>query len=65
MALLYGAPRSASVKTKDGISVYYIETFFWCIDRATFRAAVEELVQKEYDDNRKFIDSIKFFEWMT
>ncbi|CAD8175040.1 unnamed protein product [Paramecium pentaurelia] len=58
LALLYGAPRSASVKTKD-------ECFFWGIDRGTFRAAVEELVQKEYDENRKFIDSIKFFEWMT
>jgi len=41
------------------------ETFLWGIDRSTFRNAVEELVQKEFTENRKFIDSIKFFEWMT
>lgn len=37
LALLYGAPRSASVKA-DGICG------LWSIDRVTFRKAVEEIV---------------------
>ena len=37
LALLYGAPRSASVKA-DGICG------LWSIDRLTFRKAVEEIV---------------------
>lgn len=33
----------------------------WGIDRNTFRKAVEEMVAKEYDLNRTFIDDIAFF----
>ena len=58
LALLYGAPRSASVKALGDCEL-------WGIDRGTFRKAVEEMVSKEYSENRKFIDSIKFFDQMN
>ena len=54
LALLYNAPRSASIRSKE------ISTM-WGIDRNTFRKAVEEMVAKEYDLNRTFIDDIAFF----
>ena len=40
LALLYNAPRSASVRATS-------DSGFWAIDRKTFRKAVEELVAKE------------------
>ncbi|EGR32300.1 protein kinase domain protein [Ichthyophthirius multifiliis] len=58
LALLYGAPRSASVKTIGKCS-------FWAIDRNTFKKAIADVVQKEYQENRAFIDKITFFDKMT
>ena len=54
LALLYSAPRSASVKTVERSSL-------WGIDRITFRNVVEDLITKEYSENRKFIDGVAFF----
>lgn len=54
LALLYGAPRSASIRTLENCG-------FWGIDRHTFRRAVEEMVVKETDENRKFIEGVRFF----
>lgn len=55
LALLYGAPRSASVRCKQQFCG------FWAIDRNTFRKAVEEIVNREFEENRKFIYETKFF----
>ncbi len=59
LALLYNAPRSASIKTLK-------TCFFWAIDRAIFKKVVQELTTKVYEDNRNFIESIKFFrrDWL-
>ncbi len=54
LALLYNAPRSASIVSKESSTL-------WGIDRNTFRKAVEEMVAKEYEINRTFIDDIAFF----
>ncbi len=54
LALLYNAPRSASVKTTENC-------YLWGIDRHTFRKAVEEMITKEYEENRKFIEAVRFF----
>jgi len=54
LALLYNAPRSASVKTTD-------HCYLWGIDRHTFRKAVEEMITKEFEENRKFIEAVRFF----
>lgn len=54
LALLYGASRSASIKCAEPCS-------FWAIDRVCFRKSVQELVSKEYDETRKFIERTKFF----
>ncbi|EAR85527.2 CGMP-dependent kinase 5-1 (macronuclear) [Tetrahymena thermophila SB210] len=58
LALLYGAPRSASVKALGVCG-------FWAIDRNTFKKAIAEVVHREYGENRSFIDKIKFFNSMT
>ena len=58
LALLYNAPRSASVKSLESC-------FMWGIDRKTFRRGVEEIIIKEYQENRKFIDAVRFFSILT
>ena len=54
LALLYNAPRSASVKALDRCG-------FWAIDRVTFRKAFEEMVRKQVAENRSFMDNVAFF----
>jgi len=54
IALLYNAPRSATIKTLT-------ESGFWALDRSTFRKCIEELMHQEYDENRKFIDEVYIF----
>jgi len=54
LALLYGAPRSASVKS---IGICGL----WAIDRNTFKKAIADIVHREYNENRSFIEKIKFF----
>ncbi|EAR92057.2 CGMP-dependent kinase 9-1 (macronuclear) [Tetrahymena thermophila SB210] len=58
LALLYNAPRSASCKALQ-------KCHLWGIDRATFRRVVEEMITKEYEQNRKFIENHKFFQNLT
>jgi cGMP-dependent protein kinase 1 len=54
LALLYGSARTASIVCKGTCA-------FWAIDRKTFRNTVEEIVRREFDENRKFIEQTKFF----
>ena len=54
LALLYNTPRSATIKALEKCQL-------WGIDRVTFRNAVEEIVAKEYEENRIFIDNVLFF----
>lgn len=54
LALLYNAPRSASVKCFE-------TSYLWGIERNTFRRAVEEMITKEYEENRKFMEVVRFF----
>ena len=49
LALLYGSARTASIKCLGACA-------FWGIDRKTFRNTVEDIVRKEFDENRKFIE---------
>ncbi|CAD8072813.1 unnamed protein product [Paramecium primaurelia] len=58
IALLYNATRSASIRTLTDCG-------FWSLDRSTFKKTIEELMLKEYDENRKFIDEVPFFSFMT
>ncbi|CAD8075753.1 unnamed protein product [Paramecium primaurelia] len=58
IALLYNATRSASTKALTNCG-------FWSLERATFRKTIEEITLKEYDENRKFIDQVNFFSFMT
>lgn len=54
LALLYNAPRSATIKARE-------KTVMWGIDRQTFRSAIEELTIKEFEENRQFIEAVTFF----
>lgn len=54
LALLYNAPRAATIKAKE-------TCFLWAIERKDFRKTVEEIGMKEYSENRKFINTISFF----
>jgi cGMP-dependent protein kinase len=54
LALLYSAPRSASIKAEKS-------SFLWFIDRSTFRNFVETIIEKNFSENRKFIEHNKFF----
>ena len=54
LALLYHAPRSATIKALE-------DTYLYGIDRNTFKSAVQEMMTAQYTENRKFIDETKFF----
>ena len=53
-ALLYNAPRSASIRTLQ-------KCYLWGLYRSSFRKSIEELSSKNYEENRKFINSNQFF----
>ncbi len=54
LALLYNAPRSASVKAID-------HSYLWGIDRETFRKSIDEIVIQEFDENRKLLENVFLF----
>ncbi|KRX11142.1 Protein kinase-like domain [Pseudocohnilembus persalinus] len=58
LALLYNAPRSASVRCIGNCS-------FWAIDRNSFKTTVEEMVHKEFASNRSFMENVQFFNFMN
>lgn len=54
LALLYNAPRSASIRCVS-------ECFLWAIERKNFKQVIEERIISEYDSNRQLLDNVKFF----
>lgn len=58
LALLYNAPRSASIRCIS-------ECFLWAIERKNFKSVIEDRIISQYEANREFINSIKFFDSMT
>lgn len=54
LALLYSAPRSASIKAQKASTL-------WFIDRETFRSAVSTMITKNFQENRSFIEKNPFF----
>jgi cGMP-dependent protein kinase len=56
--MLYNAPRSAGVKCIGNCG-------FWALDRNTFRKTIEDIVQKDLPMNRKFMESVSFFNFMN
>ena len=58
LALIFNAPRSASVKALEKCGL-------WGIDRNTFRKAVEEMSSKQCKENRKFMENVNFFQNLT
>ena len=58
LALLYEATRSSTVKALEHCKL-------WGIDRDSFRKAVDEMITKEYEENRKYMENIRFFQGLT
>ena len=58
LALLYNAPRSASIKANE-------ECKMWAINRNLFRKLVETMNSSDFEENRKFLDLIPLFESLT
>ena len=54
LALLYNAPRSASVRCVE-------KSFFWALERQQFKRKLEDLNTKQQAENFSFIENIKFF----
>lgn len=58
LALLYNAPRSASIKCLENCG-------FWALDRHSFQKSVEEIMQKELPQNRKYMEDVSFFNFLN
>jgi cGMP-dependent protein kinase len=58
LALMYNAPRSASIRAQT-------TTRFWAIDRRTFKKVVEEVAISKFKENREYLEKVSFFESMT
>lgn len=58
LALLYNAPRSASIKCNS-------KSFFWVLDRSNFRSVVDQVTSIKFKENREFIEKITIFTKMT
>ena len=58
LALLHDTPRSASVYTTEKVTM-------WVLDRKTFRNAVKSVNAQNYQENKKFIDSVPLFSVLT
>lgn len=54
MALLFNSERSASVRACELCGL-------WGIDRTTFRKVVQEMISKQFKENRRFMEKIQFF----
>jgi len=54
LALLYNAPRSASILALE-------DSFLWGIDGYTFRQMVQEMIIKDISQNKMFIEKVPFF----
>lgn len=54
LALLYNAPRSASVSAIE-------DSYLWGIDGPTFRQIVQEITVNDFNENRTFIENIRLF----
>lgn len=55
IALLYNAPRSASIKATSPL------INCWGIDRKAFRDVIEESAKKNWAENRKFLEKVALF----
>ena len=53
LALLYSAPRSASVIAKE-------DTYMWGIDRMTYKSTVKKLRKQEFSVHEQAIQNVKF-----
>jgi CRP-like cAMP-binding protein len=51
LALLHGAVRSGTVKAKEDCKM-------WCLERTKFRTLIEFLNKQNFEENKKFIQSV-------
>jgi CRP-like cAMP-binding protein len=58
LALIYNAPRSASVKSLKNVGL-------WCLSRTAFKQTMTEMVEKCYGVARPYMDRIRIFKFLT
>lgn len=58
LALLHDTARSATIVTTE-------RTTMWGLDRKTFRSAVESVNAQNYQENKRFIDTVPLFHILT
>ena len=54
LALLDDSPRTATIRTLEPCSL-------WGVDRKTFNTAIKKLNQINYEENKKFFNTVQFF----
>ena len=59
LALLYNAPRSASIKANSP------DVACWGIERKVFREVIEESAKKNWVENKKFLEKVELFTNLT
>lgn len=58
IALLYKSKRNFIIKTSEECTV-------WGIDRENFRKAVEDIILKDFEENKSIVDSVPFLNSLT
>jgi cGMP-dependent protein kinase len=58
LALLHNSPRSATVRSLERCTL-------WVLDRNTFRKAVEQISEVNYNENMHFVNSVPLFRLLT
>jgi cAMP-dependent protein kinase regulator len=58
LALLYNAPRTGSVKARE-------KSYLWALDRITFSELIKKIIQKNTQENLKFLNSLEFIKDFT
>eukprot|EP00928_Gymnodinium_smaydae_P047459 TRINITY_DN31680_c0_g1_i1.p1 TRINITY_DN31680_c0_g1~~TRINITY_DN31680_c0_g1_i1.p1 ORF type:complete len:975 (-),score=246.53 TRINITY_DN31680_c0_g1_i1:76-2736(-) len=57
-SLLYNCPRTATVRA-------VVDSGVWGVDGDKFRAVMKEHAKKHYEENRKFLDCVKWFDVLS
>lgn len=58
LALLYSAPRSASVVTESKCE-------FFCIEQKVFRKVIQEIVKDNYNVAKSYVEKIGIFKFLS
>jgi cGMP-dependent protein kinase 1 len=58
LALLYAAPRSASIKALEDCK-------FWCLSQSSFKKTLQNMVKQNYHTAKSYMSKISAFDFLT